>query len=77
MDKAAIINLVMQCRDSHTAEQYNEKRERLMRLTVGLLVKPGCVRHEVTFRQYYDTNWESIQPMWVLAYRKKLPLQVP
>ena len=76
VNKAAIINLVMQCRDSHTAEQYNENREQLMRLTVGLLVKPGRVRFEVTFRQYYDTNWESIQPMWVLAYRKKLPLQV-
>ena len=47
-----------------------------MLLTEGLQIRPGRVKHEVSFRQYYDTNWQGITPMWVLAFRKKLPLQV-
>ena len=76
VDKVLILKMVMACRDSHTSEQYNANRRILMELTDGLMIKPGRVKHEVTFRQYYDINWENIQPMWVLAFRKKLPLQV-
>ena len=47
-----------------------------MLLTEDLWIRPGRVKHEVTFRQYYDANGEAITPMWVLALRKKLPLQV-
>ena len=47
-----------------------------MDITTGLIIRPGRVKNEVSFRQYYDVNWESIQPMWVFVYRKKLPLQV-
>ena len=47
-----------------------------MDVTTGLIIRPGRVKNEVSFRQYYDVNWESIQPMWVFVYRKKLPLQV-
>ena len=47
-----------------------------MELTDGLMIRPGRVQHEVSFRNYYEVNWESIQPMWVLAYRKRFPLQV-
>ena len=47
-----------------------------MDVTTGLIIRPGRVKNEVSFRQYYDMNWESIQPMWVFVYRKKLPLQV-
>ena len=67
---------VLACRDSHTWEQYNTNREALMALTDGLMIRPGRVKNEVSFRNYYDVNWECIQPMWVLAFRKKLPLQV-
>ena len=66
----------MACRDSHTSEEYNANRQILMALTDGLMIRPGRVKNEVAFRQYYDINWENIQPMWVLAYQKKLPLQV-
>ena len=45
-------------------------------MTDGLIVKPGRVKTPVTFKQYYDDNWEPVTPMWVLAYRKQMPLQV-
>ena len=47
-----------------------------MTVTAGLIVKPGRVKAPVLFKKYYDDNWERIVPMWVLAYRKKMPLQV-
>ena len=76
VEKILILDRVMACRDSHTSEQYNSNREALMELTEGLMIRPGRVKHEVSFRQYYDVNWEGIQPMWILAFRKKWPLQV-
>ena len=76
VDKKLLIKSVLQCRDSHTPEQYNANRQELMALTEGLVVQPGRVKVPVTFKQYYDDNWERITPMWILAYRKKMPLQV-
>ena len=76
VDKLLIMERVLACRDSHTSEQYNGCRRDLMELTDGLMIRPGRVKHEVSFRNYYEVNWESIQPMWVLAYRKRFPLQV-
>ena len=67
---------VLRCRDSHTPEQYNVNRQELMAMTDGLIVQPGRVKTPVMFKQYYDDNWERITPMWVLAYRKQMPLQV-
>ena len=76
VEKDLILKKVVACRDSHTQDQYNANREELMEITSGLVIRPGRVKNEVSFRSYYDLNWESIQPMWVLVYRKKLPLQV-
>ena len=42
----------------------------------GLLIRPGRVKNEVSFKDYWDTNWEKIIPMWVFAFRKEMPLQV-
>lgn len=47
-----------------------------MRLTEQLNVKPGRVKSFVPFSDYFFTNWDPVAPMWVLAYRKELPLQV-
>ena len=71
-----IVECILQCRDSHTPEQYNERRQNLMTVTSGLIVTPGRAKAPVLFKKYYDDNWERIVPMWVLAYRKKMPLQV-
>ena len=76
VDKPHIMLLLLRCRDSHTHQSYNANREALMEYTNGLWIRPGRVKHEVSFQNYYDVNWEGIQPMWVLAFRKKLPLQV-
>ena len=75
VDKKMLQDSVVQCRDSHSPEQYNVNRQELMALSEGLIVKPGQVKNPVSFRQYYDDNWERITPMWILAYRKKMPLQ--
>ena len=76
VQKSRILKMILSCRDSHTPAQYNGHRQTLMQLTQGLYIRPGRVKHEVSFGQYYNTNWESITPMWVLAFCKKLPLQV-
>ena len=51
-------------------------RAGLMILTESLNVRPGRVKNAVPFSQYFLTNWDRVQPMWVYAYRKELPLQV-
>ena len=47
-----------------------------MYVAEGLCIRPGRVKHAVPFKDYWDTNWETIIPMWVLAFRKEMPLQV-
>ena len=76
MDKADLMDRIVQCRDSHTPEIYREQREALMYVAEGLCIRPGRVKHAVPFKDYWDTNWETIIPMWVLAFRKEMPLQV-
>ena len=76
MNKYDLLEKILQCRDAHTPEQYNHRRVELMVLTDGLLIRPGRVKNEVLFKDYWDTNWEKITPMWVFAFRKGMPLQV-
>ena len=76
MNKDEIMKQILKCRDSHTPEMYNTNREDLMLVTEGLRIRPGRVKNDVPFRQYFDINWQSLTPMWVLAFRKQLPLQV-
>ena len=76
VNKSDLLEKIIECRDSHTPEQYNQNREELMVLADGLLIRPGRVKNEVLFKDYWDTNWEKIIPMWVFAFRKRMPLQV-
>ena len=76
VNKYDLLEKILQCRDAHTPEQYNHRRVELMVLTDGLLIRPGRVKNEVLFKDYWDTNWEKITPMWVFAFRKGMPLQV-
>ena len=77
VDKKMILECITQCRDSHTPEQYNERRQNLMTVTAGLIVTPGRVKAPVLFKKYYDDNWERIVPMWVLAYNSMPSCPVP
>ena len=76
MNKCDLLEKILQCRDAHTPEQYNQMRTELMVLADGLLIRPGRVKNQILFKDYWDTNWEKITPMWVFAFRKAMPLQV-
>ena len=76
VDKHAILEAVITCRTSQTIEDYCLNRATLMHLAGALNVKPGRVKNSVKFADYFFSNWDSVAPMWVYAYRKQLPLQV-
>ena len=76
MDKHSILEAVITCRTSQTIEDYCLNRAKLMHLAGALNVKPGRVKNSVKFADYFFSNWNSVAPMWVYAYRKQLPLQV-
>ena len=76
LNKQDILDAIVACRRAHTKEDYLKCRADLMILTEHLNVRPGRVKNAVTFSQYFLTNWDTVQPMWVYAYRKELPLQV-
>lgn len=62
-------------RDSHSLDDYNERKAKLFSMTEGLLVRPGRVKVPVLFVDYFLKNWEPIKHMWVLAFRKSYPIQ--
>ena len=76
VDKKGILDAIIACRTATTKEQYFEKRASLFRLAEKVYVKPGRIKNAVFFTQYFLSNWDSVAPMWVYAYRKRMPLQV-
>ena len=76
MEKGDLLNAVVDCRLSHTVEDYLKSRAKLLILTETLNVRPGRVKTAVSFASYFLANWDRMAPMWVYAYRKQLPLQV-
>ena len=75
MDKKGILDAIIACRTATTKEQYFEKRASLFCLAEKVYVKPGRIKNAVLFTQYFLSNWDSVAPMWVYAYRKRMPLQ--
>ena len=73
IEKQTLYELVRKCKISESVDEYNLNREKLLKVTEGLLVKPGKVKHFVTFEEYFMKNWNSLAPMWVKAYRKRIP----
>lgn len=85
-DKNEIIKKFLEVRDAPTYAEYMERKNELLELTEGLLVKPANSFNEednfysdeetVTFQSYYENKWEPIVEMWVYAHRKKFPLTI-
>ena len=73
VDKEALNKQFQLLRDAPTEDLYVERRERLFDLSLGVLVCPSKNKNSVSFREYFDKNWESCRTMWVFAYRKHLP----
>ena len=59
-------------RKSQTEQQYLENEQMLLNKTSTLVVRPGNVKKNQWFKDYYLKNWKSCSEKWVWAYRKKL-----
>ena len=58
VDKPDILNKFKSLRDSHTEEQYEERKQSLFEATENILVRPGGVKTSSTFQEYFLRNWD-------------------
>ena len=75
IDKKELYELVRKCKLSNTVEEYNVNKGKLLQKTNGLLVRPGSTKNYFPFEKYFMDNWDQFSPMWVKAFRKRIPSQ--
>jgi len=74
VDKKDILDAFKKVRDSHTEDQYEERKNNLFEASENVLVRPGGAKESVSFHNYFLRNWHPVRDMWVLHYRNKLPI---
>ena len=75
MRKKDIFKKILNVRNSHTLEHYEQRKIELFQITEGLLVRPGRVKEPVSFHFYFDKNWNQCKEMWSYFGRKSYPIQ--